>query len=119
MTEIKHIFIVSDATGVTCERVTKAALAQFEEQNVELHKKPFVRSPQEVEGALREALELGGMVVYTLVGLEERKRMAEMSEKLGVPALDILGPLLLKFAQLLGGRPAEVPGLYQDLINEH
>jgi regulator of PEP synthase PpsR (kinase-PPPase family) len=115
---ISHIFIVSDATGLTCERVTKAALAQFAGSEAELHKKQFVRTPEEVEGVLREAKKLGAVVVYTLVGYEERMRMAAKAAEIGVSAIDVLGPLLKQFAELLGGGPAEIPGLFQELIDE-
>jgi regulator of PEP synthase PpsR (kinase-PPPase family) len=116
---IKHVFVVSDATGQTCERVAKAALAQFEDLEAELRMRKFVRTPQEVEKTLREAKELGAVVVYTLVGAEERNTMAAKSRELGVHAIDVLGPLLAKFAELSGHDPAEIPGLYQDLIDGH
>lgn len=116
--KVKHIFVVSDATGQTCERVAKAALAQFEGQEAELHKKPYVRSPEEVEGILREAKKLDGIVVYTLVCREERREMVEKSRQMGVPAIDIMGPLLRQFSVLLEIDPAELPGLFQDLIEE-
>jgi regulator of PEP synthase PpsR (kinase-PPPase family) len=116
---LKHVFVVSDATGQTCERVAKAALAQFEGQEAEIHMKKFVRTPQEVEKTLREAKELGAVVVYTLVGAEERNAMMLKSKAMGVAAIDILGPLLAKFAELTGTDPAEIPGLYQDLVDEH
>jgi len=116
--DLLNIFVVSDATGQTCERVAKAALAQFEGSEAQIHKKQYIRTPEEVEGVLREAKKLKAVVIYTLVGYEERTRMAEKSIEIGVPAIDVLGPLLKQFAKLLGGGPAEIPGLYQDLIND-
>ena len=117
--KLEHIFILSDATGQTCERVTQAALAQFEGHLAELHVKDQVRSPQEVEAALREAKELDAVVVYTLVGDDERRAMARLAEQFGVSVIDVLGPLLERFAELLERDPAEIPGLFQDLIEGH
>jgi len=39
----RHIFIVSDATGHTCELVVKAALTQFDTSKAILHKVQYVR----------------------------------------------------------------------------
>jgi len=40
----RHIFIVSDATGSTCEMVVKAALIQFRTTDVHLHRVRYVRT---------------------------------------------------------------------------
>lgn len=117
--KLDHIFIVSDGTGLTCERVTKAALVQFEGHPAELHIRDQVRTPEEVEAVLRDASALDAVVVYTLVGDEERRRMATMAERLGVSVIDVLGPLLERFAEKLERDPAEIPGLFQDLISDH
>ena len=114
---LQHIFVLSDATGQTGVRVVKAALAQFEGHEAEIHRKQYVRTPEDVEGALRAAKKLNAIVVYTLVGDEERKRMAEKAAQMGVPAVDVLGPLLEQLTSLLDARPAEIPGLYHDLID--
>jgi regulator of PEP synthase PpsR (kinase-PPPase family) len=117
--KLEHIFVVSDATGQTCERVAKAALAQFEGHAAELHRKNVIRTPQEIERVLREAKELDAVVVYTLVGDEERRTMARAAEEMGISVVDVLGPLLERFAELLERDPAEIPGLFQDLIEDH
>lgn len=114
----KQIFIVSDATGKTCERVSKAVLTQFESSDVDLHIWSYVRSPEAVEKVLRAAEETDSIIVYTLICPEERKRMEEMSKKLSVTAIDLMGPLLLKFAEFLGEEPKTIPGLYQELLSE-
>ncbi len=116
---LKHVFVVSDATGQTCERVAKAALAQFEDHEADIHMKKFVRTPQEVEKTLREAKELDAVVIYTLVGADERNTMADKAKAMGITTIDILGPLLAQFATMFGHDPAEIPGLYQDLIEGH
>ena len=117
--KFEHIFVVSDATGQTCERVARAALAQFEGQRPEIHLRDQVRTVQEVDAVLREAADLDAVVVYTLVADEERRRMVTTSEQLGVSVVDVLGPLLERFAEVLGRDPAEIPGLFQDLVEGH
>jgi regulator of PEP synthase PpsR (kinase-PPPase family) len=114
----RTIYIVSDASGQTCERVVKAVLTQFEYQDVQLHLWPYVRTPEAVEKVVRAASADNGIVVYTLVGAEERKRMAEIAGKLSVNTVDLLGPILDKFTGFFSTDPKEIPGLFQVLITE-
>ena len=51
----RHIFIVSDATGHTCELVVKAALTQFDTSKAILHKVQYVRDIKQVKEVVEEA----------------------------------------------------------------
>jgi regulator of PEP synthase PpsR (kinase-PPPase family) len=114
----RQVFVVSDATGQTCERVVKAALAQFERDDVDLHIWSYVRTVESVEKVLRTANEAEGIIFYTLVGQEERNHMEKMAANLGVVVVDLLGPVLIKLAAYLGVEPKKIPGLYQELISD-
>lgn len=114
----RSIYIVSDASGQTCERVVKAVLTQFEYQDVQLHLWPYVRTPEAVEKVVRAASAEKGIVVYTLVGAEERRRMAEVATRMNVDTVDLLGPILEKFSGYFSTGPKEIPGLFQVLITE-
>ena len=50
-----HVFIVSDATGRTAERVIEAALYQFEATHVVLHRFPRVLSRPLIDRILDQA----------------------------------------------------------------
>lgn len=112
-----HIYIVSDATGQTCDRVTKAVLAQFDPEQVQIHNWPYVRTPEAVEKVARAAADHEGVIIYTLVGSEERARMKEISGRLCVNTVDILGPIMKMFSQVLESDPKSIPGLFQELID--
>ena len=110
-------YVVSDATGQTCERVMRAVLAQFEDIDADVHVCSYVRSPEAVEKLVRDAADSGAMMVYTLVGPEERSRIGALSRELGVTAIDLLGPLLLETSDHLGKEPRKIPGLFQQLVD--
>jgi hypothetical protein len=89
----RHIFIVSDATGSTCETVVRAALSQFNRTNIILHKKQYVREVNEIKKVVEEAMKVDGIIAYTLVSLELREVMEKEGRNSAVPTIDVLGPL--------------------------
>lgn len=110
------IFIVSDGTGATAERVVQAALAQFEDANVRVHRCPDVRTPEQVRAVVEEAADNEGVVIHTLVSNRLRHRMLDEARQRGVDSLDMLGPLMDRLATHLKLTPQEKPGLLKQLV---
>jgi regulator of PEP synthase PpsR (kinase-PPPase family) len=111
---IRPIHALSDATGETAEQACRAALAQFhfepgEEARIRLFS--HVRNEQALTEAITRAKADGALVVYTLVGHGLRDRMLELAFEHGVPAVDLLGNLILEVARHLGRKPLSMPGL--------
>lgn len=108
------VFIVSDATGKTAERLARAALMQFGDTPVKLARRKTIRTPEQVRAVVREA---GGdaIIVHTLVSNELRHLMLEESRLHGVDSLDALGPMLDRIATHLKLTPQEKPGLFRQL----
>lgn len=117
--KIRHIFVVSDATGSTCETVVKAALSQFTKTNVILHRIKYVRLESEVKDVVSEAMAVNGVIAYTLVSPELRDVMNEDGRKSAVPTIDVLGPLLSRFTDYLEISPMAIPGLFRHLDKEY
>src|ERR1700759_477505 len=72
VSEIFHVHLVSDATGETLNAIAKAALAQFDDVNVEQHSYALVRSPKQLERALDHIRAQRGLVFFTLFNPELR-----------------------------------------------
>ncbi len=117
--KVRHVFIVSDATGSTSEMVVKACLSQFKKTKVELHKIRYVRSKKEVLGLVSEAMEVNGIIAYTIVSSELRNIISEQGKKKAVPTIDILGPMLTRFTDYLEISPMAVPGLFRHLDEDY
>ncbi len=112
---MNSLFIVSDATGATGERVVRSALVQFAEAEVSIVRRAQIRTPEQVRDVVAEAAAAGAVVVHTLVSDELRERMLAESRLHAVDAMDLMGPLLERLARYLKLTPQEKPGLFQQL----
>ena len=63
----KVIYVVSDSTGETAERVIRAALSQFYDEDVRIHRLCQIHNQADVLQAMTVAVNEPGMVAYTLV----------------------------------------------------
>jgi len=111
----RHVFIVSDATGDTGEMVVRAALAQFQETQVHLERFGQVRSDEQIADIVRRAAAVRGVLVYTMVSVELRQKIHQEALGMGVPTVDILGPILTRLSDYLELSPLSRPGLFRHL----
>ena len=105
------IVLLSDATGETVENIANAALTQFRGKAVRMRRVSNVRNKNQVYEALDQALELGALVVYTIVNRELAQLVHDECESLGLIHIDLITPLLRKFSEFFGRSPGEEPGL--------
>ncbi len=106
------VFAVSDGTGITAERVLRAALTQFDVP-VEVRRIGEVRTVERVREVVREAAAQRALIVHTLVTPELREAMFEEGRRHHVHTLDLMGPLLERLTDLVGVAPLAQPGLYR------
>jgi regulator of PEP synthase PpsR (kinase-PPPase family) len=111
MAALQPIYLLSDATGETAEKMVMAALTQFRDKPIRLKRISNVRTKTQVYEALDEALAQGALVVYTIVNRELAQLVHNECDGLGLASLDLLTPLLMKMAQHVGRSPGETPGL--------
>ena len=109
------VFVVSDATGDTAQRMVQAALAQFQDAPVRLVRRARVRTPQQVRTVVREARANEAIIFHTLVSDELRRLLRTEARTRDVDALDIMGPILERLTTHLKVAPQEKPGLFQSL----
>ena len=111
MSTVQVIYLLSDATGETAEKMVLAALTQFRDKPVRMTRINNVRTKNQVYESLDEALSNNGLVVYTIVNRELAQLVHDECDGLGLVSIDLLTPLLLKVAHCLGRSPKETPGL--------
>jgi regulator of PEP synthase PpsR (kinase-PPPase family) len=109
------IFIVSDATGETAERVVRAGLVQFADAAVSFVRRRNVRTPEQIRALAQEAAAETSVIFHTLVSDHLRRVMLEQCRLHGVESLDMLGPVLERLAARLKLSPQERPGLFKQL----
>ena len=116
---MQRIYLLSDATGETVERVVRAALTQFKNVDVKLHRMSRLRSREDISLALDEAAKLPGVIFYTLVDNELAQYLHKEAILRDLEAIDLITPLLFKLAGLLGMPPQKEPGLLYQLNTEY
>ena len=105
-----HLHLVSDSTGETLEMIAKAAIAQFEDAEVERHFWPMVRSRQHLDRIVPELSANPGIVLYTLVNPETRSRLEEHCRTLSLTAVPVLDGVTAALENALGREAQGRPG---------
>jgi len=113
------VYAVSDGTGNTCETVIKSALAQFAEGLAQIEKVPHIRTEAQVKEVLENAASKNAVVIYTTVSPDVRQKILSYGQSLGVPTVDILGPILSRLSDLLEISPMAIPGIFRELDEEY
>jgi regulator of PEP synthase PpsR (kinase-PPPase family) len=96
-----HLHLVSDATGETLNTVAKAAAAQYADFRPIAHIYALVRTPSQLNRALREIEAQPGIVLFTLINPDIRKHLEQQCDAMGVPCLSILDPIISILSEYL------------------
>jgi regulator of PEP synthase PpsR (kinase-PPPase family) len=107
-----RIYVVSDATGATAERVLGAALSQFDDTGVEVVRYQQVRTAEKIREIVDEAARRNGFIIHTLVAAELRSLMLNRGRAVNVMTIDLMGPLLARLSDVLKASPRVEPGLF-------
>jgi len=109
------IYILSDGTGRTAERAVQAALTQFPDAQVELNLRPQVQNEAQAADIFKEACNMRGFVVHTVVTNELRDFIINEGRLQNIQTIDLMGPLLAQLSTQLAYMPSEQPGLFHEL----
>ena len=107
----RPLFIVSDGTGETADRVTRAALRQFEGTRVQVHTFPNVTDREAIERIFKQAAIQDAFVVTSLVSAEQRSFANELAKAWRLLQVDVLGNVITGLSGWLGSAPQMRPGL--------
>ena len=117
---IKHdIYLISDSTGETIDRIFLALKAQFLNFKYSDHQFSFTRT----ENQILKILELAKkqkepIILYTIVDENIAKYLEDNAKKLNIPCFGVLGDLILNFSKLLKQRASHIPS-GQHTLEEH
>jgi regulator of PEP synthase PpsR (kinase-PPPase family) len=113
------VYIVSDGTGDTAEKVVRAAFRQFRGHTVHMRTFPHIARPDELTNLMRRAARQQALVVTTLVRAEMRELAQRFARDLGVRHIDLFGELLTELQAFLNVAPVGVPGLFRKADEEY
>lgn len=100
------ISIVSDGTGETAATMIRAALVQYPEHEIQIVRYKNIRSEEQLEPIIQSTFEAHGLITYTVVSETLRNKIRERASELGLPHLDLLGPILSTLDHFLGSGTA-------------
>ncbi len=119
MVDSPNLYLLSDATGETAEKMVMAALTQFRKKDIRITRISHVRTKNAIYEVLDDALNNQGLVVYTIVNREMAQMVHDECNSLGIPSIDLITPLLVKFSEFLGRDPGETPDLLHGVDEEY
>ncbi|RPG95086.1 MAG: kinase/pyrophosphorylase [Candidatus Pelagibacter sp. TMED263] len=120
MNEKYNVYLISDSTGETLDRIFLSLKSQFANFEYEKKEFAFVRTEQQIDKILKECSKLeNSIILYTIVEIKLAKYISQVSEKNKVPCFGILGNLILSFSKLLNQKAIHKPSAQHVLDEEY
>jgi len=97
-----HLHMISDATGETLIAVGRAATAQYMGHRAIEHIYPMIRTREQLDEVLDKISQNPGIVLHTILNETLSQHIEEECNKIGVPAVSVIEPVLILFQSYLG-----------------
>ena len=118
MNNTYQIYLISDSTGETLDRIFLALKAQFQNIEYKVHSYSFTRTENQILKILEDAKKNeNSVILYTIVDNNLAKYLASVSEKKNIPCFGVLGNLILNFSKILNQKASHEPS-GQHVLNE-
>jgi len=118
MSNTYQIYLISDSTGETLDRIFLALKAQFKNIKYKVHSYSFTRTENQILKILEDAKKNDNSVIlYTIVDNNLAKYLANVSDDKKIPCFSVLGNLILNFSKILNQKASHEPS-GQHVLNE-
>ena len=118
MKNTHQVYLISDSTGETLDRIFMALKAQFNNFNYDLNSFSFTRTENQISTILNNAKnQESPIILYTIVNNKLAKYLAEESNKRKIPCFGVLGDLILNFSKILNQKATLKPSA-QHVLDE-
>jgi [pyruvate, water dikinase]-phosphate phosphotransferase / [pyruvate, water dikinase] kinase len=120
MSNTYQIYLISDSTGETLDRIFLALKAQFKNIDYKVHSYSFTRTENQILKILEDAKKNeNSLILYTIVDNNLAKYLANVSEKKKIPCFGVLGNLILNFSKILNQKASHEPSGQHALNDEY
>ena len=120
MSNTYQIYLISDSTGETLDRIFLALKAQFKNIEYKVHSYSFTRTENQIIKILEDARENENSVIfYTIVDNKLAKYLTKVSEEKKIPCFSVLGNLILNFSKILNQKASHEPSGQHALNDEY
>jgi regulator of PEP synthase PpsR (kinase-PPPase family) len=118
MSNTFQIYLISDSTGETLDRIFLALKAQFVNIEYKVHSYSFTRTENQILKILDDARKNeNSVILYTIVDNNLAKYLTNESDKKTIPCFGVLGNLILNFSKILNQKASHEPS-GQHALNE-
>ena len=118
MSNTYQIYLISDSTGETLDRVFLAIKAQFKNIEYDVKSYFFTRTENQVSKIMEEAKKNdNAIILYTIVDTSLAKFLGNKGDEKKIPCFSVLGNLIMNFSKLLNQKASHVPS-GQHALNE-
>ena len=120
MSNTYQIFLISDSTGETLDRIFLALKAQFKNIDYKVNSYSFTRTVNQISKILEIAeKEENSIILYTIVDNNLAKSLANSCGKKRIPCFGVLGSLILNFSKLFNQKASHEPSGQHVLDEEY
>jgi regulator of PEP synthase PpsR (kinase-PPPase family) len=120
MKNTHQIYLISDSTGETLDRIFLAIKAQFKNIEYKVHTYSFTRTENQILKILSDAEKYpNSVILYSIVDSNLAKYLANTSNTKKIPCFGVLGDLILNFSKLLNQKASHQPSGQHALNDEY
>ena len=120
MSNTYQIYLISDSTGETLDRIFLALKAQFQNIEYKVHSYSFTRTENQILKILEDAeRSQNSVILYTIVDNNLAKYLANVSDEKQIPCFGVLGNLILNFSKILNQKASHEPSGQHVLNDEY
>ncbi len=115
-----NVYLVSDSTGETLDRIFLSLKSQFANFEYEKKEFAFIRTEQQIDKIIKECNEIeNSIILYTIVETKLAKYIANQSANNSVACFGVLGNLILNFSKLLNQKAIHKPSAQHVLDDDY
>lgn len=113
------IYVLSDSLGETAEKVARATVSQFDKEEIDIVRIPYIRTEEQIEETIQEVIQQHGVICHTIVSPELRNKLEELTKERNIQSVDILGPMMDAVSTITTTPPRMRPGMVHKLDQEY
>tara|TARA_B100001175_G_C19509462_1_gene642872 strand:+ start:858 stop:1679 length:822 start_codon:yes stop_codon:yes gene_type:complete len=115
-----EIYLISDSTGETLDRIFMALKAQFIKFEYELNQFSFTRTENQLNSILEEAkTKKNPIILYTIVNNKLAEYLLKQSNNIKIPCFGVMEDLILNFSKILNQKASHEPSGQHVLDEEY
>ena len=120
MSNTYEIYLISDSTGETLDRIFLALKAQFDKIEYKIHQYSFARTENQILKIIDVCKKKkNSIILYTIVDTKLAKFLSLISKKEKIPCFGLLEDLILSFAKIFNQKASHIPSGQHALDEEY